>query len=226
MSAVIIATDGSCLQPGGYRAGDATARPGACGFIAWWLDGTQTRRAIPSPNTTIGAMEVEALFMALSHLLERGLPEGVRAIIKVDSEYVVKAYNEWMDGWAAKNWHKKGGLAHAERWRSIHALRSRLANEAIPHSVEWVRGHADCPYNHAIDELVRGCARSQIPVNQEPRRQDHPPCSTAGEIDLLHGEHPDFPLADWQYEVSEDYTRLGYREWVASMLESTGCDPA
>ena len=113
MTIVVFATDGSCLQPGGYRAGDPTARPGACGFIAWWLDGTQTRMAVPLPDTTIGAMEVEALHMALSHLLEHGLPAEARAVIKVDSEYVVKAYNEWMDGWAARNWHKKGGLAHA-----------------------------------------------------------------------------------------------------------------
>ena len=32
------------------------------------------------------------------------------------------------------------------------------------------------------------------------------------------GVHPDFPRADWQYEVANDYTRLGYWEWVASKL--------
>ena len=28
-------------------------------------------------------------------------------------------------------------------------------------------------------------------------------------------EHPNFPLADWQHEVANDYTRYGYWAWVA-----------
>ena len=32
------------------------------------------------------------------------------------------------------------------------------------------------------------------------------------------GVHPDFPRADWQYEVANGDTRLGYWEWVASKL--------
>ena len=28
------------------------------------------------------------------------------------------------------------------------------------------------------------------------------------------GEHPDFPVQDWQAEVQEGETRLGYWEWV------------
>lgn len=29
------------------------------------------------------------------------------------------------------------------------------------------------------------------------------------------GEHPEYPLADWQYEVENDDTRLSYWQWVA-----------
>jgi hypothetical protein len=29
-------------------------------------------------------------------------------------------------------------------------------------------------------------------------------------------EHPDHPVADWQAEVANDDTRLGYRDWTAS----------
>ena len=32
------------------------------------------------------------------------------------------------------------------------------------------------------------------------------------------GSHPDYPVADWQYEVANDYTRLGYWVWVAIKL--------
>jgi hypothetical protein len=31
--------------------------------------------------------------------------------------------------------------------------------------------------------------------------------------------HVDHPVADWQHEVSEDNTRLGYAEWVCHQIE-------
>ena len=33
------------------------------------------------------------------------------------------------------------------------------------------------------------------------------------------GEHPDYPLSDWQDEVAADDTRWGYWEWVAHKLD-------
>lgn len=30
------------------------------------------------------------------------------------------------------------------------------------------------------------------------------------------GEHSEHPVAEWQQEVGNDYTRLGYWEWVAA----------
>jgi hypothetical protein len=34
------------------------------------------------------------------------------------------------------------------------------------------------------------------------------------------GEHPDHPLCVWQYEASENYTRLGYWEWCAARIHN------
>jgi hypothetical protein len=33
------------------------------------------------------------------------------------------------------------------------------------------------------------------------------------------GEHPEYPLSDWQYDVSNGDTRRSYWEWVNGMLE-------
>jgi len=30
--------------------------------------------------------------------------------------------------------------------------------------------------------------------------------------------HPDFPVEDWQYEVQNNYTRIGYREFLYNKL--------
>ena len=39
-------------------------------------------------------------------------------------------------------------------------------------------------------------------------------------IDIGHWDNdPEFPVSDWQYEVANDDTRLGYREWRDNMKE-------
>ena len=41
---------------------------------------------------------------------------------------------------------------------------------------------------------------------------------TVDELKAKHGgnwgSHPNLPVADWQYQVANDGTRLGYWEWV------------
>ncbi len=39
------------------------------------------------------------------------------------------------------------------------------------------------------------------------------------ESQLSHWDvHPNYPVEDWQYEVANDDTRLGYWEWVKAGL--------
>ncbi len=38
------------------------------------------------------------------------------------------------------------------------------------------------------------------------------------------GQHPEHPVADWQYEVANDDTRLGYWAWVFDRLEQAAVD--
>lgn len=33
------------------------------------------------------------------------------------------------------------------------------------------------------------------------------------------GSNPDYPVADWQYEVANDDTRAGYWDWVRGKIE-------
>lgn len=34
------------------------------------------------------------------------------------------------------------------------------------------------------------------------------------------GEHPEWPVSDWQIEVANGDTRRGYWEWVAANIEA------
>jgi hypothetical protein len=36
------------------------------------------------------------------------------------------------------------------------------------------------------------------------------------------GKHPRWPVEDWQYEVANGDTRLGYWDWVNNMLDIHG----
>jgi hypothetical protein len=36
------------------------------------------------------------------------------------------------------------------------------------------------------------------------------------------GSHPDYPVTDWQAEVANDETRLGYWVWVETRIDSQG----
>ena len=158
---ILIATDGSCIQQGGFRKGDETDRPGAAGFVAVMDDGSKCRTAVPYANGTIGTMETTALLMALEFLRPLGLTSEDRVVIKCDSQYVVNGANEWRFGWAAKGWRKKGGLTAAAEWARIHEL---LVGADARIEIQWVRGHAGEPLNEECDALVNGCARSQVAV--------------------------------------------------------------
>lgn len=162
-----IACDGSCIQPGDFRKGDTTDRPGAAGFVARMPDGSMVGKATHSPNGLIGAMEVQALHMGLQFAarVQEHLPEqrGKQIEIVCDSQYAVNGYNEWLEGWAKRGYHKKGGLANADQWREIDALKQDLGDAV---KVVWTKAHTgrqdeNSRLNQAVDDLVNAAASDQ-----------------------------------------------------------------
>ncbi len=70
-------------------------------------------------------------------------------------------------------------------------------------------------YRHGLDAVTGYCALREL-------------TEVAGDYcmaELLREEygtwaaHPDYPMADWGYEVANGDTRLGYWEWVVCRLE-------
>lgn len=160
-----IATDGSCIQQGDFRQGDDTPRPGGYAMIAVHDDGTRVERACPMANGLIGRMEASGLLLALEYV--RDLPadiHGEAVLIQSDSQYAVNSYNEWMNGWQAKGWRKKGGaIANLDIWQKAWDVKQELAGRKV--SVEWVKAHQNTgSLNDAVDALANQCARSQKPV--------------------------------------------------------------
>lgn len=153
-----IATDGSCIQSGSYRVGSEEARPGAWAFIAKLENGVVHKAAMSYPDVTNGAMEVRALMEALGYVLASHNDKDNVITIKCDSQYTVSGYNEWLSGWHAKGYHKKGGLKNKDFWMAIHNIKEKLEATVI---VEWIRAHNGHPLNEAADELANTTARKQ-----------------------------------------------------------------
>lgn len=126
----VIYADGACLGnpgPGGW--GVVIAEPAE--LYRELSDG-------PFPATTNNKMEITAAIEGL-----RSIEQGADAIVRSDSEYVVKTMTL---GWKRN--------ANQELWRE-------LDREAASRKVrfEWVRGHAGDKYNERADKLATSAAR-------------------------------------------------------------------
>jgi len=184
MPVIEVATDGSCIQPRGWREGDERPRPGAAAFVLERRDGSFVRFAMPEADTTIGRMEMIALASALEYILAQPTEPALSYRILCDSQFVVNGANEWLTGWAAKNFTKKGGIANADVWRRIHAVKGRLANAGVAVDIVWVKGHAGNRLNGIVDEIANTCARTQIAVDERATNES-PATATSpgGDID-------------------------------------------
>ena len=136
MKEVTIYTDGACSgNPG----------PGGWGAILI-CDGNEIELSGRSPATTNNIMEMTGAVEAL-----KSLTETCKVTIYSDSKYVVQGISEWIIGWKKKGWKNasKKPVKNKEVWLALDEQNNR-------HDVSWnwVKGHADNPYNNRCDELA------------------------------------------------------------------------
>ena len=138
---LIIYTDGSSRgNPG----------PGGYGAILNW-NGRLKELSKGFRRTTNNRMELMAVIAALEALTK----EGINIVVYSDSQYVVKAVKEgWLKKWIATDF--RGGKKNPDLWRKFYEL-SKKNNIRF----EWVRGHADNPYNNRCDVLATTAADSR-----------------------------------------------------------------
>ena len=140
LPSVTIYTDGAC-----------DPNPGPGGWAALLRFGGQEKELTGSePETTNNRMELTAAVRAL-----QALNRPCRVDFYTDSEYLKKGITEWLPGWRARNWRRKGGsLANVDLWQALDAAMR-------PHQItwHWVRGHANDRDNQRVDRLARRAIR-------------------------------------------------------------------
>ena len=135
---VVIYTDGGCRgNPG----------PGGWGFLVFNpVSGHALERCGGDKETTNNRMEMMAAIMALKSLKK----DGIRVLLHSDSQYMIKAMTEWVEGWKARGWKKKDGvLKNVDLLKELDALKNRFSV-----TWRWVKGHAGNRGNEHVDQLT------------------------------------------------------------------------
>ena len=149
----VIHLDESCLGNG--KPGD---NPGGAGALVEVRMRTGVERRdlyLHAPATTNNRMALSGAIATLQLLGQKG--KRLRLLMVSDSEYLVRGVREWLPGWIARNWTRKGGaIENLELWRSL--WKSLALHDA---QLTWVRGHAGHPKNEYANDLAVRAATAQ-----------------------------------------------------------------
>ncbi len=126
-----------------YSDGSSLGNPGPGGYGGILeFKGTRKEYSGAEAVTTNNRMELRGVIEGLKLLKE---PCDIEVIS--DSSYVIKAINEWLDGWVKKDFAK---VKNVDLWKAY-------LEAAASHRVRgtWVRGHDGHPENERCDALAR-----------------------------------------------------------------------
>lgn len=149
----VIHLDESCLGNG-----QEGATPGGAGGLIEVRGGSGIQRRdfyIHAPDTTNNRMALSGAIAALQ--LMGGKGERLTALLVSDSEYLVKGIRDWVPGWMARGWKRKGGpIENLHLWQA-------LERSVRMHDVQWtwVRGHQGHAKNEYANDLAVAAAREQ-----------------------------------------------------------------
>ncbi|MBB5409274.1 ribonuclease HI [Paraburkholderia sp. HC6.4b] len=103
------------------------------------------------PSNDIG--ELTAAARALEYAQDFDVK---RVVIRVDSEYVRRGMESWVDTWEKNGWIRRGGrpVSNVELWKELTAARTRLLERGVDVRFIWVKAHSHHLGNVLADKLA------------------------------------------------------------------------
>lgn len=132
-----------------YTDGSSRGNPGPGGYGAILMFGNHRKELSGGyRKTTNNRMELLAVIKALQALTKKNIP----LTIYTDSRYVADSIMKgWLKTWIDTNF--KGGKKNKDLWLQYHALARYFSI-----TIQWVKGHANNPYNNRCDVLATTAA--------------------------------------------------------------------
>jgi ribonuclease HI len=132
-----------------YTDGSSRGNPGPGGYGVILMSGTHKKELSKGFRlTTNNRMELMAVIAGLEALKKHDIPITIYS----DSQYVVNAIsNGWLDTWIKTNF--KGDKKNPDLWKKYYQI-----SRPFKINMQWVRGHADNPYNNRCDVLATSAA--------------------------------------------------------------------
>jgi len=132
-----------------FTDGGCRGNPGV-GAWAFVLVDVKTRKALErtggEPETTNNRMEMMAAIEALRAIKK----PHARVLIFSDSKYLIGCCTEWMEGWKAKGWKRKGDpLKNLDLLKQLDEL---ISGRKV--QFKWVAGHSGHGGNDHVDRLA------------------------------------------------------------------------
>lgn len=128
-----------------FTDGASRGNPGPGGYGAILIAGNHKKELSKGYRlTTNNRMEIMGVIAAIKALKKKDLPVTVFS----DSQYVVNAVEKgWLRNWIRTDF--KGGKKNKDLWKLYYEI-------SRDHTIkfQWVKGHADNPYNNRCDELA------------------------------------------------------------------------
>lgn len=132
-----------------FSDGSALGNPGPGGYGTIIRYGKHEKELVGGEShTTNNRMELLGVIEGL-----KALKEPCEVDVVSDSSYVIKAINEWLDGWIKKDFKK---VKNVDLWQEY-------IDVSKPHKINgiWVRGHDGHEENERCDKLARDEATKQ-----------------------------------------------------------------
>lgn len=129
-----------------FTDGGARGNPGrgGWGFVYVINDKIQNEGWGGEDYTTNNRMELTAIIEALKTI------GNIPVTLFSDSNLCVQTYNTWMEGWKAKGWHKKGGVANLDLVKQLDELKQKCPLVKL----QWLPAHTGIRWNEYVDRLA------------------------------------------------------------------------